>query len=101
MGTSQVSISTKIENATWMAARPQWYLASIGLTKSVQPYCRLAIIVMQMMPKTSCHQRPGIADLFCCCIWPPAKIRKTGRLLQRAAGDTHDETVEEQVVEDG
>src|SRR5256885_3795829 len=46
-------------NATWMAARPQWNLASIGLTKSVQPYCRLAIIVMQMMPNNNCHQRPA------------------------------------------
>src|SRR3979409_2359273 len=27
----------------------------MGLTKSVQPYCRLAIITMQTMPKTSCH----------------------------------------------
>src|SRR5947209_1876049 len=27
----------------------------MGLTNSVQPYCRLAIITMQTMPKTSCH----------------------------------------------
>jgi len=27
---------TKIENETWIAARPQWYFASIGLTNSVQ-----------------------------------------------------------------
>ena len=37
--------------ATWIAARPQWYFWSIGVTNSVQPYCRLAIITMQMMPK--------------------------------------------------
>src|SRR5215471_3207198 len=43
--------------ATWIAARPQWYFWSIGLTNSVQPYCRLAIITMQMMPKISCPQR--------------------------------------------
>src|ERR1051326_1787214 len=30
----------------------------MGLTKSVQPYCRLAIIDMQMTPRLSCHQRP-------------------------------------------
>src|SRR5205814_1397564 len=56
-GTSQVSVSTKMLKATWIAARPQWYLASIGKTNSVQPYCRLAIITMQTMPKASCSQR--------------------------------------------
>src|ERR1700720_1673344 len=58
-GTSQVSVSTKMLKATWIAARPQWYLASIGKTNSVQPYWRLAIITMQAMPKASCHQRNG------------------------------------------
>src|SRR5438445_8261058 len=58
-GTSQVSVNTKMLNATWIAARPQWYLASIGKTNSVQPYCKLAIITMQAMPKASCHQRNG------------------------------------------
>src|SRR5215813_3945520 len=57
MGTNQVSVRTKMVNATWIAARPQWYCWSIGLTNSVQPYCRLAIITMQMMPKISCPQR--------------------------------------------
>ncbi len=56
-GTSQVSVSTKMLKATWMAARPQPNLASIGATNSVQPYCRLAIIDMQMMPTTSCTHR--------------------------------------------
>src|SRR5438477_9684924 len=56
-GTSQVSVNTKIVNATWIAARPQWYFWSIGLTNSVQPYCRLAIITMQMMPKINWPQR--------------------------------------------
>src|SRR5438477_6557257 len=56
-GTSQVSVNTKMLKATWIAARPQWYLASIGSTNSVQPYCRLAIITMQAMPNTSCSQR--------------------------------------------
>src|SRR5882757_8704149 len=40
-----------------MAARPQWYFSSIGLTNRVQPYCRLAIITMQTMPKISWPQR--------------------------------------------
>src|SRR5215510_5910041 len=57
MGTNQVSVRTKMVNATWIAARPQWYFWSIGLTNSVQPYCRLAIITMQMMPKISWPQR--------------------------------------------
>src|SRR5712691_5633336 len=29
----------------------------MGLTNRVQPYCRFAIITMQMMPKISCPQR--------------------------------------------
>src|SRR6185295_16770508 len=32
-GTSQVSVATKIVNATWIAGRPQWNLALIGSTK--------------------------------------------------------------------
>src|SRR5215203_2078924 len=57
MGTSHVSVSTKIVKATWIAALVQWCLSAIGLTNSVHPYCRLAIIAMQMMPITSCPQR--------------------------------------------
>ena len=57
IGTSQVSVITKMLNATWIAARPQWYFWSIGVTNSVQPYCRLAIITMQTMPIASCSQR--------------------------------------------
>ena len=57
MGTSHVSVSTKMVKATCIAARPQLCLSSIGPTNSVQPYCRLAIITMQMMPKTSWPQR--------------------------------------------
>src|SRR5437660_6616529 len=37
-----------------MAALLQWYLSPIGPTNSVQPYCRFAIITMQMMPTISC-----------------------------------------------
>src|SRR6266436_2363191 len=40
-----------------MAARPQWYFSSIGLMNSVQPYCRLAIITMQTMPRASWPHR--------------------------------------------
>src|SRR5271170_6844815 len=56
-GTSQVSVTTKSVKASWIAARPQWYFASIGSTNSVQPYCRLAIIAMQTMPIANCSQR--------------------------------------------
>src|SRR6266852_708788 len=56
-GTSQVSSKTNTENATWIEARPQWNLASIGFTNSVQPYCRFAIIAMQTMPTASCTHR--------------------------------------------
>ena len=51
-------MSTKIVNATWIAGFVQWCLSAIGLTKSVQPYWRLAIIDMQTMPTSSCPQRP-------------------------------------------
>src|SRR5438094_9824265 len=57
IGTSHVSVMTKMLKATWMAARVQWYLDSMGPTKSVQPYCRFAIIAMQTMPRNSCSQR--------------------------------------------
>jgi hypothetical protein len=30
MGTSHVSVATKMENATWIAAVPQWNFWSIG-----------------------------------------------------------------------
>ena len=35
-------------NATWIAAGSQWNCAPIGLTNSVQPYCRFEIIDMQV-----------------------------------------------------
>src|SRR5262245_16302432 len=52
-GTSHVSVATKIVKATWMLVRPQWYFASMGSTKYVQPYWRFAIITMQMTPATN------------------------------------------------
>ncbi|HEY6237329.1 MAG TPA: hypothetical protein VIW69_19665 [Candidatus Elarobacter sp.] len=52
-GTSQVSTTTKIVNDTWIAARPHPFACPIGSTNTVQPYCRLAIIAMQMTPATS------------------------------------------------
>ena len=47
----------KSEKATWMAVRPQWYLASMGSTNMVQPYCRLATMAMQTIPVASWTQR--------------------------------------------
>src|ERR1035437_706240 len=58
IGISQVSTSTKIVKATWMAGFAQPCLSAIGLTNSVHPYWRFAIIDMQTMPTTSCHHRP-------------------------------------------
>src|SRR5580765_464098 len=40
-----------------MAARVQPCFSAIGLTNSVHPYCRLAIITMQTMPRNNCIQR--------------------------------------------
>ena len=57
MGTNQVSVTTKMVNATWIAARAQPCFSCIGVTKNVQPYCRLAIMHMQMMPNSSWNQR--------------------------------------------
>ncbi len=51
MGVSQVSKAMKIAKATWIAVRVQPCALLIGLTKSVQPYCRLAIMTMQMTHK--------------------------------------------------
>src|ERR1019366_10519304 len=62
IGISHVSTSTKIVKATWIAGLVQPCLSAIGLTKSVQPYWRLAIIDMQMMPTISCHHRPPRGD---------------------------------------
>src|SRR5256885_4479527 len=59
MGTSQVSAATNAVTAHWMSAIFQSNFFCIGVTNSVQPYCRLAIITMQITPKASCHQRPA------------------------------------------
>src|SRR6202043_1034804 len=48
IGVSQVSSAMKIANANWIEAIDQPFALLIGLTNSVQPYCRLAIITMQM-----------------------------------------------------
>ena len=57
IGVSHVSSAMKMLNATWIDAIDQPCALLIGLTKSVQPYCRLAISTMQMMPKMSWPQR--------------------------------------------
>ena len=62
IGVSQVSSAMKMLNANWIEAIDQPCALLIGLTNSVQPYCRLAISTMQMMPKMSCAQRvAGVA----------------------------------------
>jgi hypothetical protein len=57
---SQVSVSTKIVKAHWIAAISHPYFAAIGLTKSVQLYCRLAIIVMHSTPRASWNHLPVV-----------------------------------------
>src|SRR5437588_12256239 len=56
-GTSHVSNRTKSVNANWIDARSHLNAFWISGTKKVQPYCRLAIITMQAMPRTSWVQR--------------------------------------------
>ena len=58
IGTSHVSVSTNSVKATWIAARPHPCFALIGLTNSVHPYWRFAIIDMHSTPTNSCHHRP-------------------------------------------
>ena len=48
IGVSQVSSAIKIAKANWIDVIDQPCALLIGLTNSVQPYCRLAIITMQM-----------------------------------------------------
>src|SRR5579863_3344100 len=59
-GVSHVSSAMKMLNASWISAIDQPCALLIGLTKRVQPYCRLAISTMQITPTISCVQR--VAD---------------------------------------
>jgi len=45
-----------------MAAFVHPCFVAIGLTNSVHPYCRFAIIDMHSTPTTSCHHRPRDAE---------------------------------------
>src|SRR5579885_1616186 len=65
IGVSQVSRATNIEKATWMAATDQPCFCAIGCTNSVQPYCRLAIMIMQITPAMSCVQRSRPSGFDC------------------------------------
>src|SRR4051812_31097772 len=64
MGTSQVSKSTNRVKATWIDARSQPNFFWISGTKNVQPYCRFAIITMQMTPMMSWTQGDAKNDRF-------------------------------------
>jgi hypothetical protein len=48
IGVSQVSKAMKIAKANWIEAIDQPCALFNGLTNNVQPYCKLAIITMQM-----------------------------------------------------
>src|SRR5256886_13920155 len=65
-GTSHVSNRTNMVKVTWIAALVQPYLAPMGPTNSVQPYCRLATITIQMMPTSSCNHAFASADCVGC-----------------------------------
>src|SRR5215472_19204807 len=63
MGVSHVSSAMKMLNANWIDASDQPCALLIGLTNSVQPYCRLAIRIMQRMQQISCvHRTPTDAE---------------------------------------
>src|SRR5437773_2790068 len=66
IGTSHVSNRTNSVNATWIDARSQPNFFWMSGTKNVQPYCRLAIITMQMTPMISCTHGDAKNDLGCC-----------------------------------
>ena len=57
IGVSQVWTTTKMVKATWIAARPQSYLSSIGSTNSVQPpsFCGKPIPFVSGMKRISCE----------------------------------------------
>src|ERR1700676_222078 len=57
IGVSQVSRAMKMLNANWIAAMDQPCAWLIGVTNSVHPYCRLAIITMQTMTESNWLQR--------------------------------------------
>ena len=57
IGTSHVSKRTKSVKAIWIEARSHPNAFWMPGTKNVQPYCRLAIITMQMTPVANCAQR--------------------------------------------
>src|SRR5580704_927137 len=82
IGTSQVSVTPNSVKASWIAARPQWNLASIGSTNSVQPYCRFAIIAMQTTPIASCIQRKyGASAAAVGCVAVVVMVPPEGTLL--------------------
>jgi hypothetical protein len=59
---SQVSRAMKMLKATCIEAMDQPCFAAMGLTKSVHPYCRLAIITMLKIAQASIvHRVPLIA----------------------------------------
>src|SRR5215471_18910629 len=71
MGVSHVSRAMKMVNATWIPATVHVAWASFsGLTNSVQPYCRLAIMIMQTMTDSNCVQRVA----FDACAPTPAVL---------------------------
>src|SRR6516165_4543358 len=71
-----------------MAALPQWNLVSIGLTKRVHPYWRLAIATIATMPTTSWTHRP-LVDARGSPRTPEECVPSTSRLRRQAVADQH------------
>src|SRR5580698_5636460 len=56
-GMTQVSKAMKNVKPHWTSDSFQWLTAMIGLTNSVQPYCRFAIIIMATTAADNLIQR--------------------------------------------
>ena len=70
-GDNHVFTKIMMVNATWIAARLQWFSSCIGLTNSVHPYCRLASRTVERTAKASCaHRARQFHWVFCGVIKP-------------------------------
>src|SRR5664279_5044334 len=67
IGTSHVSNSTNSVNAIWIDPRSQPNFFWMSGTKNVQPYCRLAIMTMQVTPMMSWSHGDAKNERVCGC----------------------------------
>src|ERR1700722_18281527 len=96
-GVSQVSSAMKIAKANWIDAIDQPCALLIGLTNSVQPYCRLAIITMQMMTIINWAQREALAvDVATGAVLTAVMVPSLDSKRSSLAGPTQDGPAGEQ-----